>query len=401
MRATRQWALLAVVLVSCRDAGPRGTFAVRDSSGVQIVSNPSVVTGDSGCVRVDTVPALTIGGARAEGPYDVQNAFGARRLPDGGVVVLNGATAELRFFDRRGRHVRTVGRFGSGPGEFRKPGVPVWFGTDTLVVFDTWTARATFVSSRGALVKSVRVEGIAGGGELLGRLSDGSLLLAIARGVTEGTAPRVRRDPVDLVRLTGAGVVRDTLGSFRGSEVAVQIVGSSTMMTGAPFSRGTFFAVAGDRVFVGDNAEYRVRVYANGHLERIIEKRVVPVPIMASDIEREKAQRRGGNRDPSWGAWLDRLYQRDQVPVGFPAFTRLVADAAGWLWVQAYAPSPGGGFAWDVFDASGRLRCRRQLPSGLRVREIGHDFLLGVQPDADGVEQVRLYGLRRSAPAAN
>jgi hypothetical protein len=41
------------------------------------------------------------------------------------------------------------------------------------------------------------------------------------------------------------------------------------------------------------------------------------------------------------------------------------------------------------------------LPSGFRVREIGHDFLLGVQPDADGVEQVRLYGLRRSASVAN
>lgn len=399
--AARQVALLAVVLVSCRLAAPKGTFAVRDSSGVEIVSNAPTVRGDFSCVIVDTVPTLSIGGARAKGPYDVQNAFGARRLPDGGVVVLNGATSELRFFDQNGRHLRAVGRLGSGPGEFRRPGVPEWLGTDTLVVFDTWTARATFVSARGALLKSVRVEGIAGGGELLGRLSGGSLLLAITRGVTQGTEPGVRRDPVRLVRLSGEGAVRDTLGSFRGPEVAVQIVGSSTVMTGAPFSRGTFFAVAGDRVFVADNAEYRVRVYANGRLERIIEKSVAPVPITASDIERAKAQRRGGDRDPSWRAWLDRLYQRDHVPADFPAFGRIVVDADGWLWVQAYAPSPGGGFAWDVFDASGRLRCACQLPSGFRVREIGRDFLLGVQPDADGLEQVRLYGLRRSGQGPN
>ena len=372
-----------------------GSSSVRDSSGVQIVSNPATVRGDSGCVAVDTVPTLTIGGADAEGPYDLLRVFGALRLADGGVVVLNGATSELRFFNGAGRHLRTVGRWGSGPGEFRRPGAPVWFGTDTLVVYDTWTARATLVSARGALLKSVRIEGIAGGGELLGRLSDGSLLLAITRGVTEGTEPGVRRDPVHLVRLSGEGVVRDTLGSFRGPEVAVQIVGSSTAMTGAPFSRRTSFAVGGDRVFVADNAEYRVRVYANGRLERITEKSVAPVPITASDIEREKAQRRGSGRDPSWLAWLDRLYQRDRLPASFPVFGGITVDAEGWLWVRAYAPSPGGGFAWDIFDASGRLRCTCQLPSGFRVREVGRDHLLGVGSDADGVEQVRLLRLRR------
>ena len=378
-----------------------GALSVRDSSGVQIVSNPATVRGDSGCVSVDSVPMLTIGGAGAEGSYDLLRASGALRLPDGGVVVMNGATSELRFFDHSGRHLRTVGRLGSGPGEFRRPGAPLWFGADTLVVYDTWTARATFVSTRGGLLKSVRIEGVAGGGELLGRLSDGSLLLAIARGVTEGTEPGVRRDPVHLVRLSTEGVVRDTIGSFRGPEVAVRIAESSTVMTGAPFSRRTFFAAAGDRVFVADNAEYRVRVYANGRLERIIEKSVEAVPITASDIEREKAQRRGSGRDPSWLAWLDRLYQRDQLPASFPAFGRIVVDAEGWLWVSAYAPSPGGGFAWDIFDASGRLRCTCQLPSGFRVREVGRDYLLGVGSDADGVEQVRLYGLRRSAQGAH
>lgn len=393
----RRWAVLAVAVVSCR-GGPRvGSFSVRDSSGVQIVSNPATVRGDSGCVAVDSVPMLTIGGADAEGPYNVQNAFGTRRLPDGSVLVLNGATSELRFFGQGGRYLRTVGRFGSGPGEFRRPGAPVWFGTDTLVVYDTWTARATFVSARGVLLKSVRIEGVAGGGELLGRLSDGSLLLAMTAGVTEGTEPGVRRDPVHLVRLSAAGVVRDTLGSFRGPDVAVQIVGSRTAMTGAPFGRHTSFAVAGDRVFVADNAEYRARVYANGRLERIIEKSVEAVPITASDIEREMAQRRGSGRDPSWLAWLDRLYQRDQLPASFPAFGGIAVDAEGWLWVRAYAPSPGGGFAWGIFDASGRLRCTCQLPSGVRVREVGRDYLLGAGSDADGVEHVRLYGLRRSA----
>lgn len=45
----------------------------------------------------------------------------ATRLPDGGVLVLNAGTYELRRFDADGAFVEAAGREGEGPGEFEMP----------------------------------------------------------------------------------------------------------------------------------------------------------------------------------------------------------------------------------------------------------------------------------------
>jgi hypothetical protein len=370
-------------------------LTVRDSAGVEIVSTTGSGVGDSGCPRVDPMPSLRIGGQDAQGPYDLRFVIGARRLPGGGVVALDGATFELRFFDAVGRHLRTTGRRGAGPGEFRNPGAPRWFGHDTLIVYDTWTACATLVDATGLVLKSVSLAGIAGGGQVRGRLADGSLLLTETRGVRQGTEPGIRRDPAFLVRLSAAGALLDTLGAFPGPSVAVEVDGGRTAMTAPPFPRNTYFALGGDRVFVADNADYRVLVYRDGRLERIIERRVRPVPITASDVAREKAWRAGSGRDRSWKAWLDRLYRRENVPATFPVFSGIQADAEGWLWVRAYAPTDGGEYAWDVFDDRGHLRCSLALPPGLQPREIGTDYIIGVASDSLGVEQLRLHRLHR------
>ena len=57
------------------------------------------------------------------------------RLSDGSVAVLDRVSAEIRIFDPDGRHVRSMGRRGEGPGEFRSawklwvlPGDTLWAG---------------------------------------------------------------------------------------------------------------------------------------------------------------------------------------------------------------------------------------------------------------------------------
>ena len=393
-------AVAVATLGACREAAPSGAFAVRDSSGVQIVSNPATVRGDSGCVAVDTVPALTIGGADAEGPYDLLRVFGALRLADGGVAVLNAGTSELRFFDSTVRHSRTFGRAGAGPGEFRSPVGLLWFGRDTLMVHDITTKRITLLSPAGALLETIGLQGIFGPG-LLGRFDDGSFAYSVGSLYRPRAQTGRRRDPAYLVRASRDGAELDTLGSFPGWESFVESDAQSVMATSAPFGRRTSFAVADGRVFVADNAEYRVRVYADGRrLERIIERAHEPVALTPARIEREKKRQRAlGSTSPQWLELLERMYQRDQPPATLPAYGDIAVDADGWLWVRAYLSAEDGSVGWDVFDATGRLRCALTLQSALFVREIGHDFLLGVLKDADGVEQVRLYGLRRSAQA--
>jgi hypothetical protein len=58
-------------------------------------------------------------GTTNEGPHSFNDIRGFAIAPDGSILILDYQTQDIRVFDPRGRHVRTVGRSGSGPGELR------------------------------------------------------------------------------------------------------------------------------------------------------------------------------------------------------------------------------------------------------------------------------------------
>lgn len=51
---------------------------------------------------------------------------------------------------------------------------------------------------------------------------------------------------------------------------------------------------------------------------------------------------------------------------------------------------------WHVFHPDGNLLGTVRTPAGLRVLEIGADYVLGVARDGLDVEQVLVYGLSRA-----
>src|SRR5687768_3713552 len=78
------------------------------------------------------------------------------QLPSGELLVVDGATLELRFFGADGRFRRKVGRNGSGPGEYRSiSGVVVDDGR--VHVFDGSQARITRMDLAGGSVTSMAV----------------------------------------------------------------------------------------------------------------------------------------------------------------------------------------------------------------------------------------------------
>jgi sugar lactone lactonase YvrE len=71
-------------------------------------------------------------------------------------------------------------------------------------------------------------------------------------------------------------------------------------------------------------------------------------------------------------------------------------DADGNLWVLDYARPGDDGRHWTVFSADGRALGRVETPPGLRVLEIGRDYVLGVWQDELDVEYVRMHRLERA-----
>ena len=112
----------AVLGLSCTGSDARiewrGTIDTT-AGGTIVVSNPAQGLWDSASAwRV--VEELRIGTAEGSGP-DLFGNVGAIEVDGlGRLWVAETQAQELRVFDREGGHVRTVGRKGGGPGEFRQ-----------------------------------------------------------------------------------------------------------------------------------------------------------------------------------------------------------------------------------------------------------------------------------------
>lgn len=83
------------------------------------------------------------------------------------------------------------------------------------------------------------------------------------------------------------------------------------------------------------------------------------------------------------------------VPEEMPAYGDIRADAAGYLWVQDYRAPGDPAPSWTVFDAEGEPLGRIALPPGVRVEEIGVDYLIGTGADDLDRPYVALWALDR------
>ncbi|HEV2735173.1 MAG TPA: hypothetical protein VGV85_10055, partial [Longimicrobiaceae bacterium] len=238
-----------------RAAGP----VVRDSAGVKIVENSAPAWGEGQGWRLAAEPALDIGMLDGPPQYQLGRVTGAVRLGDGTVVVGDDQSKDLRFFDRAGRHVRTVGREGGGPGEFKAVGSLAALG-DSLVVGDYNNRRVTVFAPDGKLVRAVPLDAAGSQSFTLpvGYFGDGSVLVSSAGVFDGGSESGVSRDSITYLRLAAAGGAPREVGRFVGSEMFVQSGGGAVMVGPRAFGRSAEVTVVPDGFFYGSSDTYQI-----------------------------------------------------------------------------------------------------------------------------------------------
>lgn len=398
-----RWPLLiqALLVVGCGADAPAPPFSARDSAGVRVVENRRPVWDDS--ARAWTVraePVLDLGGVGAPEARQFDGIAGALRTGDGGLVVADWGSRELRFFDGAGELVRRVGREGGGPGEFRGIGGLVEDG-DSLLVWDPRELRLTILGLDGNL-KSMRS---------LKELSAGPLRIYKPIGLLRGgvvffkngsAAPPPGRNMAywdstpNLWIGPGGGI--DTLAGYAGLDMYAGERGWRRL----PFGRWTVAAVHGGRFYISDTGDYEIRVHGeSGELRSLIRRDFEPPALTEATLDGwldrlfERAREAGASEEI-----LDRerrfLYEEMDYPERLPALKQLVTDDVGHLWVQRYGTSPMiGSKVWDAFDPSGRWLGPVEMPRSMEVLEIGEDHVLGMWRDELDVEHVVMYALER------
>ncbi len=396
-------AAVAAVLAACGGDASAAGPAVRDSAGIRIVQNEHPAWKKGQEWRVDAEPLLDVGGEEGDANQQFARVADAVRLSDGTLLVADGQVNELRAFDAQGQYLRTLGRAGGGPGEFKGLEDLYLLPGDTVAAFDYMSARLSFFAPTGAFARGV------GLGRLeknlpprpLGVFSDGSLLVAPMYNPVFTNSPKPSRDTVPLARFSAAGAQAALLGRVPGEETVTLASGGSNgfaTRSSVPFGLATSFAVHGDRLLVGDAAKYElVERRPDGAVVRLIRRAGEPEAVTEADRAAYLEKRRNAiSQSDRFREAEERMIKSLPFPPRKGHFAGLRMDAEGNAWVERH-PAPGGDTPWDVFDAEGRLLGTVTTPAGLRVTQIGADFVVGVWKDELDVAHVRVHRIAKPA----
>ena len=93
---------------------------------------------------------------------------------------------------------------------------------------------------------------------------------------------------------------------------------------------------------------------------------------------------------------LSAIFEGLPLVESFPAFSALMEDPLGYLWIQHYRLPSEDRVVWSVFDPNGRIMGVIETPRTGEVLEIGANHLLTLHTDDLDVEHVRMWRLDRN-----
>jgi hypothetical protein len=366
-----------------------------------------VLTAQTLSWRLSTSPALELGGANADPNTQFARVQGAIRLSDGRLAIVEFSTPPtIRYFGSDGTFLGQFGRAGGGPGEFRAIAAVYRTAGDTLVAYDPWQGRLTYISPTGTLGRMVRVDaGSISSLVYVGRFDDGTLVARRNRlGAAdvdirrEAPATGPRRDSIPLFRVREDGAILDTVLRVPGELYDRPAPGAMRILRYSPYPG---FLVTGNRIYVSHGDEYRITVHdREGRTLQVLQKSAARVPITQAHLkalETATAEALAPLRDR--GAADRELARHRELPSAryLPVMDRfLVRDPDGYLWTQDFVPADAPHVRWSVFGPDGTFRGSVDFPARFRLHEVGLDYVLGSWTDQDGAIRIQLYSLTRN-----
>ena len=373
----------AVVIGGCSRSDAKsfswsGTADTLPNGTVHVINPAEGMWGATGAPRITEL--ARIGTDEAEGPASFADVRAIEVDGSGRIYVLEAEAQEIRVFDSTGTYVRTIGRKGAGPGELKDAIGMFWDGQGGLWVVDQANARFTAFDTSGNYVTDRR--------RLFanhmtwvwsGRfLDDGRLLEWVPGEAMDQPARLVAIDTVTFM-------ARDTfqLPVFDGAVFELKDTGR-WIRAGVPFAPSlTWMVDPRGNLWFGNQDRYRIyKRTLEGDTVKIIDKPFTPVAVTAPEKDSAVARlewftKQGGRVDAS------------RIPDHKPAFSSLVVDDVGNLWVSPVTEGERGRW-FDVFDDEGHYRGRVDLgfvlagPAPL-IRE---KVIYGISRDSLGVPYV-------------
>jgi hypothetical protein len=257
---------------------------------------------------------------------------------DGNIYVLDDQAFTVRVFDAAGKHVRSFGRSGGGPGELAQPGGMLFLPDGRLVVRDPGNARMNVYSPDGKSVGNWLIPG--------NFFTSDPIYVDTAGHVYTDIIAERRGDGSwieGLLELDSTGATVDTVRPPISEDEAPRLIatrttknGNSRSISSVPFWPALHVTMSPTGEYVGGNsARYAIHTWkADGKVQRI-ERAVEPVPVNSDEAAArvEQITRSMRNLDEKWN------WSGPQPPSTKPFFKNIRVAEDGRIWVNISQPA--------------------------------------------------------------
>ncbi len=326
----------------------------RAKASIPIIENPLLpksVPGKPRSVRFELDRTYGTNGATDGSLFNSIQA--ATLVPDGSLYVLDAKEGSIIVLDAKGRRLRAFGRKGSGPGEFSRPQVLFHAGGNRLLVYDGGNRRATVFALDGKVIEALP-------------WTERAPLYDLFPGPRQGYYGWVYRMEgefgyADLDQLDAKLSPVKPMARFanppaeRPWETPPRIVGTALRNGGFVFGNTNGYALS-----ILDET---------GALIREFRKAWTPVVITKEDIL-AKSRDRNGQFLPFTENILRHTVIRE-------AFSRVLEDASGNLWIGTSEKAADDAPIYDIFSSQGVLFARVGVPGRPFAFEDGAVLVVG------------------------
>ncbi len=390
-------ALVTVLGSGCDEQAAPAPRIEIDSAGVGIV-NSDPLGSDAMCSLGDE-PTFYIGDSEESEEQWFTRVLGVARLSDGSVAVADDYSSEVRIFDKTGSHVRSMGREGEGPGEFKNLWLMWRLPGDTLWVGDYRPQRYHVYASTGDWIRTVTMDPF-----YLNPSRAGGVL---ANGVSiNARDERARRQDFSTpdkrhVEAHGPdGKLMGILASLPGRTFGQVDDGTLNYNLDPWFDASPSIDAEGRTIAIANGRDPEVRVLDDEMRLRLIIRWDGPGgKVTSGHIQAAReAERRRALEDGEIGPYEEaNLSPKRPAADVFPAVHSVKAGVDGTVWVRRYRrPGATARSQMMAFGPDGDFVCH--LPTtkdNFTVWEFGADYVLGVHETEFGVEHVAMYDLER------
>ncbi len=336
---------------------------------------------------VDSVPTLDIAGENEAGELMFVYPSGATQLPNGYTLVGDMYANDLKLFDSDGRLVRTIGRSGAGPFEFRAVSELRRCMGDSVFVYDRLQDRITVIDPVGRPARSFVLTGASRSWSAMtfdcsagGLIASWRFPVTNARMMMDGSPGTILESVLYLVN--PEGVITDSIVDIPVYETR-------------PFGRVVQSAIGDGVVAIGTSDSSALDLYSTDgdYLSTVLLLGSIREPTASqydAHIEQLVAPFPGADMRAQWRRELRKV----PLPEQAPPYSDVIADSEGLFWVVLSLPGDSLTYLRAV-NREGSIVVDVVLDSELSVFEIGSDYILGRYDDSEGQVHVAKYRLHR------